>query len=263
MGLRMVVGVKWVPNTMNVKFDPKTGALIREGVPSIINPFDLYALEEGIRIREKSGGTVTALSMGPSQARDALRDAVAMGADDAVLLSDKRFAGADTLATAYTLAKAIEKLGRADLIICGKQAIDGDTAQVGPGIAEELDIPHVAYVKKVVEIGDGKIRVERMVEGGVEVIESTLPILLTVMKDINQPRLPTLKGIMRAKRTEIKTWTLEDIGADENRVGLKGSPTEVIRVFAPELRMQGEIIEGTAEDQVEVIMKKLREARVV
>lgn len=261
--MKVIVCIKQVPDTTEVKINPETGTLVREGVPSIINPFDLYALEEGIRIREKSGGTVTALSMGPSQARDALRDAVAMGADDAVLLSDKRFAGADTLATAYTLAKAIEKLGRADLIICGKQAIDGDTAQVGPGIAEELDIPHVAYVKKVVEIGDGKIRVERMVEGGVEVIESTLPILLTVMKDINQPRLPTLKGIMRAKRTEIKTWTLEDIGADENRVGLKGSPTEVIRVFAPELRMQGEIIEGTAEDQVEVIMKKLREARVV
>ncbi|MGE5484846.1 MAG: electron transfer flavoprotein subunit beta/FixA family protein [Ignavibacteriales bacterium] len=261
--MRVIVSIKQVPDTTEVRINPETGTLVREGVPSIINPFDLYALEEGIRIRERLGGTVTAISMGPSQARDALRDAIAMGADEAILLSDRRFAGSDTLATAYALARAVERLGGADLIICGKQAIDGDTAQVGPGIAEELDIPHVAYVKKVVEIGDGRIRVERMVEGGVEVIESTLPILLTVMKDINQPRLPTLKGIMRAKRTEIRTWTLEDIEADEDRVGLKGSPTEVIRVFTPELRQQGEVIEGTTEEQVKALLSKLREARVV
>lgn len=261
--MRIVVCVKQVPDTTEVKINPETGTLIREGVPSIVNPFDQYALEEGILTRERLGGTVTAISMGPPQAKDALRDAIAMGADEAVLLCDRRFAGADTLATAYALARGIDKLGGADLVICGKQAIDGDTAQVGPGVAEELDMPHITYVKKVVAIEDGKIKVERMVEGGVEVVESTLPVLLTVMKDINQPRLPTLKGIMRAKRTEIKVWTLEDIGADEEKVGLKGSPTEVVRIFTPELRKQGEVIELPAEEAVKVLVNKLREARVV
>ncbi|NPV71220.1 MAG: electron transfer flavoprotein subunit beta/FixA family protein [Firmicutes bacterium] len=259
--MRIIVCIKQVPDTTEVKIDPETGTLVREGVPSIINPFDTYALEEGIHTREQLGGTVTVVSMGPPQARDALRDAVAMGADDAVLLSDKRFAGADTLATAYTLARAIKQLGGADLILCGKQAIDGDTAQVGPGVAEELDIPHVTYVKKVVAFDGGRVRVERMVEGGVEVVESTMPVLLTVMKDINQPRLPTLKGIMRAKRTEIKVWGLEDIGADEERTGLKGSPTEVVRVFTPELRKQGQVLEAPVEEQVKVLVSRLRDVR--
>lgn len=261
--MRIIVCIKQVPDASEVRIDPDNGTLIRDGVPTVVNPFDLHALEEGIRIRDRVGGTVTAISMGPPQARDALRDAIAMGADDTVLLSDRRFAGSDTLATAYVLARAIQKIGGADLVICGKQSIDGDTAQVGPGIAEDLDIPHVAYVKRVVEIGGGRMRVERTVEGGVEIIESTLPTLLTVMKDINQPRLPTLKGIMRAKRTEITKWTLEDIEADEDRVGLKGSPTEVMRIFAPEIRRRGEIIEGTVEEQIGAAIRKLREARVV
>ncbi|MCR4398382.1 MAG: electron transfer flavoprotein subunit beta/FixA family protein [Firmicutes bacterium] len=261
--MKVIVCIKQVPDTTEVKINPETGTLMREGVPAIINPFDQYALEEGILTRERHGGTVTAISMGPPQAREALRDAVAMGVDDAVLLCDQRFAGADTLATAYTLARAIERLGGADLIICGKQAIDGDTAQVGPGVAEELDIPHISYVKKVVSIGDGRIKVERMVEGGVEVIESSMPVLITVMKDINQPRLPTLKGIMRAKRTEIKVWGLEDIGAEEGRVGLTGSPTEVIRVFTPELRKRGQVIEVPTEEAVAAVVRKLRELRAV
>ncbi len=259
--MRIVVCVKQVPDTTEVKINPETGTLVREGVPSIVNPFDSYALEEALRTRERLGGTVTVVTMGPPQARDVLRDAIAMGADDAVLLSDRRFAGADTLATAYTLAKAIEKLGGADLILCGKQAIDGDTAQVGPGVAEELDIPHVTYVKKVLALEAGKVRVERMVEGGVEVVEATLPVLLTVMKDINQPRLPTLKGIMRAKRTEIRVWGLDDISANEDRCGLKGSPTEVVRVFTPEIRKQGLILEGPIEDQVKALVSRLREIR--
>ena len=259
--MRIVVCVKQVPDTTEVKINPETGTLVREGVPSIINPFDSYALEEALRTREQHGGTVTVVSMGPPQARDVLRDAVAMGADDAVLLSDKRFAGADTLATAYTLARAIEKLGGADLILCGKQAIDGDTAQVGPGVAEELDIAHVTYVKKVVGFDGGKVKVERMIEGGVEVVEASMPVLLTVLKDINQPRLPTLKGIMRAKRTEIKIWGLEDIGADEERCGLKGSPTEVVRIFTPEIRKQGQVFEGPVEEQVKLLVSRLREVR--
>lgn len=261
--MKVAVCIKQVPDTTEVKIDPETNTLVRQGVPSIVNPFDMYALEEGIRIREKLGGTVTAITMGPPQAKAALETAIAMGCDDAVLLSDRAFAGADTLSTSYTLGRTLEKLGPFDLILCGKQAIDGDTAQVGPGVAEQLDIPHMTYIRKVVELGDGKIRVERMVEGGYEVIECDLPVLLTVVKDINEPRLPSLKGIMRAKRAEIPVWGAADIAADDQKIGLVGSPTEVVRIFTPEIRSRGEFITGEPAEQAHSLIGKLREARLI
>lgn len=255
--MRIVVCIKQVPDTSEVKINPETGTLIREGVPSIINPFDMHAIEAGLQIKERVGGKVTVITMGPPQAETALREALSMGADDAILLSDKAFAGSDTWATSYTLSKAIEKIG-ADIIICGKQAIDGDTAQVGPETAEFLDIPHISYVKKIEDISENSIRVYRMMDEGYDVVESSLPVLLTVVKELNEPRLPSLKGKMAAKKAEIKKWSHSDIMADEDSIGLKGSPTQVKNIFTPEARAERKIFEGTPEEQVEALIQELR-----
>ena len=185
--MNIIVCIKQVPETTEVRINPETNTLMREGVKSIINPFDMYAIEEGVRLKEKFGGKVTVLTMGPPQAETALKEAISPGADDAVLLSDRAFAGSDTWATSYTLAAGVRKLKEYDLIICGKQASDGDTAQVGPGIATHLDIPQVTYVKKIEEVKDKVIKVERMTEEGYEIIESRLPLLITVVKEINTP----------------------------------------------------------------------------
>jgi electron transfer flavoprotein beta subunit len=255
--MNIVVCIKQVPDTAEVKINPETGTLIREGVPSIINPFDMHAIEAGLQLREKVGGKVTILTMGPPQAESALREAIAMGADDALLLSDRAFAGSDTWATSHILSKAIAKLD-ADIIICGKQAIDGDTAQVGPEVAEFLNIPHISYVRRVDDITDNSIRVQRLMDEGYDVVDSSLPVLLTVVKELNQPRLPSLKGKMAAKKAEIKKWGQADIGANENDIGLKGSPTQVKNIFAPELRKDRKILEGTPEEQVHALIEELR-----
>lgn len=261
--MKIIVLIKQVPETTEVKINPDTNTLVREGVKSIINPFDTYALEEGVLIKERLGGTVVALSMGPPQAREALQDAIALGADEAVLLSDRAFAGADTLATSRALAAGIRKLAPYDLIIAGKQAIDGDTAQVGPEVAELLDIPQATYVRKVKELEPGRIVVERMVEGAVETVEMPLPALITVVKDINQPRIPSLKGIMKAKRTQIPVWTPGDIGLAPETVGLRGSPTMVEKIFVPEVERRGELLEGTPEEVADALLSRLRRAGVI
>jgi len=255
--MNIVVCIKQVPDTAEVKINPETGTLIREGVPSIINPFDMHALEAGLQIKERVNGRVIVLTMGPPQAETALRDAISMGADEGILLSDRAFAGSDTWATSFTLSKAIQKIG-ADIIICGKQAIDGDTAQVGPETAEFLNIPHISYVRKLEEITDTAIRVQRLMDDGYDVIESTLPVLLTVVKELNEPRLPSLKGKMAAKKAEIKKWSRADIMADENDLGLKGSPTQVKNIFSPEARSGRKILEGTPEEQVDALLLELR-----
>jgi electron transfer flavoprotein beta subunit len=255
--MKIVVCIKQVPDTAEVKINPETGTLIREGVPSIINPFDMHAIEAGLQIKERAGGTVTVITMGPPQAETALRDAISMGVDDAVLLSDRAFAGSDTWATSYTLSKAIEKIG-ADIIICGKQAIDGDTAQVGPETAEFLNIPHISYVKKIEDISEISIQVQRMTDEGYDVIESSLPVLLTVVKELNEPRFPSLRGKMTAKKAEIKKWGQADIMADEKNIGLKGSPTQVKNIFTPEVRSGRKMFEGTPEKQVEALIQELR-----
>jgi electron transfer flavoprotein beta subunit len=255
--MNIVVCIKQVPDTAEVKVNQETGTLIREGVPGIINPFDMHALEAGLHVRERTKGAVTVLTMGPPQAETALRDALAMGADDAILLSDKVFAGSDTWATSFTLSKAIAKIG-ADIIICGKQAIDGDTAQVGPETAEFLDIPHISYVRKIEEVNDVSIRVQRLMDDGYDVVESSLPVLLTVVRELNEPRLPSLKGKMAAKKAVIKKWGQADIMADERDLGLKGSPTQVKNIFTPEARSGRKMIEGTPEEQVEALLQELR-----
>jgi len=258
--MNIIVCIKQVPDTTEVRINPETNTLVREGVESIINPFDLYALEEGVRLREEHGGKVTVISMGPPQVEAALRETLALGADEAVLLCDRAFAGADTWATGYTLARGISRLGDFDLVICGKQAIDGDTAQVGPGIAINLDIPQITYVKKVEEVGDGKIRVQRMLEEGYEVVEGDLPILITVVKDINEPRLPSLKGKLRAKKQEIPVWDADEIEADPDRLGLIGSSTQVVKIFSPPSRGGGEIFSGEAAETVPRLVEALAEA---
>ena len=251
--MNIIVCIKQVPDTTNVRIDPETNTLVRSGVQSIINPFDTYAIEEAIRLKEKFGGIVTVITMGPPQAEEALREAISLGADEAVLISDRAFAGSDTWATSYTLSRAIPKIGKFDIIICGKQAIDGDTAQVGPGIAAFLDIPQITFVKKIEDVkmekpGNGHIKVERMTEEGYDIIESPLPCLITVVKEINEPRLPSLKGKMRAKKIEIKKLEAKDLDADPDSLGLKGSPTKVVKIFTPPPRKGGQILEGEAKD---------------
>jgi electron transfer flavoprotein beta subunit len=261
--LNIIVSIKQVPDTTEVRIDPVTNTLIREGVPVIINPFDENAIEEGLRLRERYGGKVTVITMGPPQAENALREALAMGVDDAILISDRNFAGADTLATSYTLACAIKKIGDFDVLLFGKQAIDGDTAQVGPGVAEHLGIPEVAYVRKIEEINNGIAKVQRIMEDGSEIIEVKLPALFTVIKQINEPRLPSLKGKLMAKKKEIPVWKVEDIDADINKVGLKGSPTKVIKTFTPTPRGRGEILKGTVDEQVSELVTRLQELKLL
>ena len=266
--MHAIVCIKQVPETTDVKINPETGTLIREGVASIVNPFDEYAIEEGLRLRERFGGKVTVISMGPPQAEEALKQAVAMGADEAILLSDRAFAGADTLATSYSLSEAIKKIGDYDIIICGRQAIDGDTGQVGPGIASRLGINQLTYVFKIREIDFEKkaITVERLVEEGREVVTSKLPAVLTVVKDINQPRYPTFMGIRRAARMEIPVWTAEDLkGADPTNFGLKGSATQVIKVFTPPSREgEAEIIEAdSVEEAAGILADKLLKEKII
>jgi len=248
--MNIVVCVKQVPDTADVRIDPKTNTLVREGVPSILNPFDEFAIEEGLRIREKVGGRVTVISMGPPQAGEVLRTALAMGADEVELLSDRAFAGSDTLATSYVLSRGIEKIGNVDLVITGKQAIDGDTAQVGPGIAARLGFSQLTYVSRVEEVDPvkGTMVVERLLDGGRERVEAKLPALLTVVKGINIPRQPSILRIKKARTAVIPTRSAQDIGADPDLTGQKGSPTWVETIFSPEQKTKGEMITGDADE---------------
>ncbi len=261
--MNIVVCLKQVPGTTDVRIDPQTNNLVRQGIKNIINPFDTYALEEGVRIKERYGGKVTVISMGPPQAEDVLREAISLGADVTILLSDSAFAGADTWATAYTLTRAIDKLGQYDLTICGRQTIDGDTGQVGPELAEMLGIPFVAYVSQIEEINNKCMRVKRMVEDGHEVIEIPLPAVISVVKEINIPRLPSLRGLNRAKSTAIPIWTVQELGVDKNMVGLSGSFTKVIKIFFPQRIRRGEVLQGEPASQVESLIDKLRDAKII
>lgn len=261
--MNIIVCIKQVPDTSEVKINPETNTLIREGVPSIINPFDMYAIEEGLRIKERLGGKVTALSMGPPQAAEALREAFSLGVDEVLLLSDRAFAGSDTLATSYTLSKAIEKIGKFDIILCGKQAIDGDTAQVGPEMAEHLGISFITNIRKIEEIKEDYIKVHRMMEDGYEVIEGKPPILLTVVKEINEPRPPSLKKKMQAKNLQIPVWSNKELNIDENRLGLRGSPTWVVNIFPPETKGSRKILQGSVEEQVDSLVDELKDMRIL
>ncbi|MBI2849983.1 MAG: electron transfer flavoprotein subunit beta/FixA family protein [Chloroflexi bacterium] len=261
--MNIIVCLKQVPGTTKVNINPETNTLMRQGIENIINPFDAYALEEGVRLKERYGGKVTVISMGPPQAEAALREAISLGADEAILIGDRAFAGADTLATSYTLSRAIKKIKDFDLVICGRQTIDGDTAQVGPETAEMLRIAFVSYVSKVEEVKEGLIQVHRLIEEGHETIEATLPALITVVKEINVPRLPSLRGKAKAKSAVIPTWTAQELETDPARVGLTGSPTRVVKIFSPQRTRTGEVLQGSPEEQIDSLIKKLRGSQLI
>jgi electron transfer flavoprotein beta subunit len=261
--MNIIVCLKQVPGTTQVQIDSRTNTLIRQGIKSIVNPLDTYALEEGIRLKERYGGKVTALSMGPPQAEEMLREAISVGADQAILLSDSAFAGADTLATSYTLSLAVKKIKDYDLVICGRQTIDGDTGQVGPELAEVLCLPFVSYVSRIEETNDRVMRVQRMVEDGHEVIETPLPAVITVVKEINIPRLPSLRGLAKAKSTIITNWTAKDLSVEKEMVGQAGSATWVVKVFFPQRTHRAEILQGELTNQVDSLISKLREAKLI
>lgn len=246
----IIVPIKQVPETSNVTMDPETGTMIRSGVETVVNPLDLYAIETALTLREEHGGTVRAITMGPPPAEKALREAVSMGCDDGVLISDRRFGGADTWATSYTLAQAIRSLGPHDLIIAGERATDGDTAQVGPGIAAWLDIPLATYVAKIDRVDPELLGVERLVEEGYQQIELPLPALITVVKEIASPRLPTLRGKKRSRSLEIPTMDAEAIDLEPNYLGLKGSPTKVVKIATPKVTRGGTVVRAGDEESV-------------
>ena len=256
--MNIIVCIKQVPETTEVRINPETNTLVREGVKSIINPFDMYAIEEAVRLREKFGGKSTVICMGPPQAESALREAISMGIDEGILVCDRAFAGSDTWATSYTLTGAIKKIGAFDVIICGKQASDGDTAQVGPGISAHLDIPQVTYVKKIEEVKDGLMRVERLMEEGYEVIQTPLPAVITVVKEINEPRIPSLRGMMRAKNAKITVWTQKEMNLDAQKIGLCGSPTRVVKIFTPPQRAGGQMLAGEAQEVANKLVELLK-----
>ncbi|MCL2589057.1 MAG: electron transfer flavoprotein subunit beta/FixA family protein [Oscillospiraceae bacterium] len=263
--MNILVCVKQVPDTsgVEIQIDPQTGALLRDGVPSIVNPYDKYALERAVRLKETHGGMVTVVSMGPPQAEAALRECLAVGADRAVLLSDRVFAGSDTFATSYILAAAARKLGGFDLIFCGKHAIDGDTGQVGPELAEHLGIAQITYVAEL-ELSGSTLRAKREHEEGYERYEAALPVLVSVVKTETEPRFPTIKGKMAANRAEIVRWTVADLEINPAKVGLAGSPTKVLRSFTPTREKVGVMIaEGTAAEKAKQLISLLGEAKVI
>ncbi len=256
--MKIVACIKQVPDTKEVRIDPETGTMIREGVPSIINPFDLYAVETALQLKERFGGEVIVVTMGPPQAAEALKDTIAMGADNAILISDRAFAGSDTLATSYTIAKAIEKIGGVDLVITGKQAIDGDTAQVGPGVAVNLDAPFIAFIGKIEDATEKTLTVARLMEDGHDILEVSLPAVISVVKEIGEPRLPSVRGKMRANKFQPTVWKAADIAADEKRIGLSGSPTQVAKIFTPKSRGKGQMLQAeTADQYAEMVAEKL------
>ena len=257
--MKIVVCVKQVPGTTDVSIDPETKRLVREGVEIMMNPFDTYALEEGLLLKEKHGGEVIALSMGPKRAELTLREALACGADRAILLNDRALGGSDTFATSYALSKAVKKIGEVNLVLCGKQAIDGDTAQVGPGIAAHLKWPQATYVSRLIDSKESILTVERMHEAGDDVCEVELPAVLTVLKDINIPRIPTLKGRLASRTAEIPVWDVSFIGADPAKIGLDGSPTRVVTTRKPDARDKHTVVlDGSASKSAGELVKILK-----
>lgn len=260
--MHIVVCIKQVPDAKNVRIDPDTHTLVRQGVESIVNPFDFFAVEAALKIKDDVNAHVTVMTMGPPQAEEALREVLALGVDDAILLSDRAFAGSDTWATSTVLAAAVRKLGDVDLIFCGKQAIDGDTAQVGPETATLLDIPYATFVKKIEALDNQHFKVTRQTDEGMEVWKIPMPALVTVIKELGEPRMPSLRHKMRAKKAEVPVWGVGDLGLNPELVGLAGSYTQVVRVFSPPRRGDRVLIQGSAEQQADQLFQYLKQAKV-
>lgn len=260
--MEILVCIKQVPGTSKVEVDEKTGVLKRDGIDSKMNPYDLYALETALKIKEEVGGKVTVISMGPPQAKSVIKEAYMMGADEGVLLSDRKFAGADVLATSYTISQGIKKSGNFDLILCGKQTTDGDTAQVGPEMAEYLNIPHVANVRKLIEVKEKSVVIEMDMPNTLEIADVKFPCLLTVEKDIFEPRLPSYKKKIETKDREIRVYGLNDFeDKNENMYGLNGSPTQVERIFPPAVNSDKEMWNGSNEELANKVFGKLKEMK--
>jgi electron transfer flavoprotein beta subunit len=242
--MHIVVCIKQVPDSAQIRVHPVTNTIMRQGVPAIVNPYDLFALEEALRLKDRFGGRVTALCMGPPQAEESLRKCISFGATDAILITDRAFAGADTLATSYALAAAIRRIGQeqaVDLVFTGKQTIDGDTAQVGPGVAKRLGMNLLTYVSRVVEVDldQRRLKVERRAEGGVQLLQTTLPSLITMLEGTNTMRFASMDDMLRAGRCAVRRWSKDDAGIEDvSKIGLKGSPTVVSKVFGPQPRQQ-------------------------
>ncbi|MCT4619736.1 MAG: electron transfer flavoprotein subunit beta [Marinisporobacter sp.] len=261
--MKVIVCVKQVPDTNEVRIDPVKGTLIRDGVPSILNPDDANALEEALALKDKYDDVhVTVLTMGPPQADEMLKECLAMGADDSILVSDRAFAGADTWATSNTLAAAIRKVGEYDIIFAGRQAIDGDTAQVGPQIAERLGLTQITYVQDFQVEGE-EIKVQRQLEDGYEVIKVKAPVLLTAIKELNEPRYMSVEGIYDACKQETTVWSLADLDVEKHEVGLDASPTKVFRSFTPEPKGKGVMLEGTTKEMVEKLVVNLKQKHII
>jgi len=264
--VRIAVLVKQVPATDKVKMDEETGTMKREEVEAVINPLDLYAIEASLQVKEKvkEETEIVVVSMGPPKAKEAIKEAISMGCDKGYLLSDKAFAGADTWATSYTLSSFIKKLGNFSIIFTGERATDGETGQVGPSLAAQLDLPVLTYVSKIIEIGKDYIIVEREIEEGKELVLSSLPCVISVIKAISEPRLPTLAGKIKARETDIPIISLKDLELSEKEVGLLGSPTRVVKIFYPKLSRQGiKIKEKDPEKAVDIIIKFLEERGIL
>ncbi|MBI1174007.1 MAG: nitrogen fixation protein FixA [Sideroxydans sp.] len=258
--MHIVVCIKQVPDSAQIRVHPVTNTIMRQGVPAIINPYDLYALEEALRIKDKFGGFVTVITMGPPQAENALRKALSFGADDAILVTDRAFAGADTLATSFALASAIRQIEKnmpVDMIFCGKQTIDGDTAQVGPGIAKRLNLELLTYISSITSVSAGKkeIVVQRRSEGGVQVLKTRLPCLVTMLEGSNEMRFATMPNMIRAARTTVKRWDRIAAGIEDvTKIGLKGSPTVVSKVFAPSPKtVKAEIVQTESNEPQDLV----------
>ncbi|MCB2014829.1 MAG: electron transfer flavoprotein subunit beta/FixA family protein [Sphingobium sp.] len=265
--MHIVVCIKQVPDSAQIRVHPVTNTIMRQGVPTIINPYDLFALEEALRLRDAMGGEVTVLTMGPPTAADSLRKALAFGADRAVLLTDRYFAGSDTLATSYALSMALTKIasefGKPEIIFTGKQTIDGDTAQVGPGIAKRLDYNQLTYISRIVEtdVAKGEITVERRAEGGIQLLKTKMPALITMLEATNEMRRGAIETALKAARAEVVTWNAEAVGIEDlTKCGLRGSPTIVKRVFAPEARSEkAQLVEvdGDAGAKAEALIAEI------
>jgi electron transfer flavoprotein beta subunit len=247
--LKILIPIKQVPETSSVKIDETSGTMIREGTESIVNPLDLYAIEAGLKLKEEYGGSITVISMGPQTAEKVIKEAVSMGCDNGMLLTGKEFAGSDTWATSYTISETIRNLSDYDLIICGERATDGDTGQVGPGIASMLDVPLATYVSRIESADAGYIVVERLIETGYEKLRLKLPALITVTKEIGSPRLPTLRGKQRAKVTSIPNLSAESAGIDKSKIGLNASPTRVSKIETPKITREGKVIKVSSDSE--------------